>query len=274
MGNQIIRNEYGEPIGVEYVRDAYEQEIADCEEMDMRAQDPSYAAAQEDEYWYQQALACFEEKGIKVPYEVIQSLKAELWKKEEKRIEEKMLKEAEPTLNYLNEKLPNCKFYTRYIPESYDEVARVEIGCENKPYFWELAAVIDICQYEDEKLTEGVSIEDYFSLNGWNCKSIVNGEAGRTWGRFVRSWTAEEHCGQDFLFALSKRWLDEKEMPNVPENERYLRAIWHIKPATDAYGNSLRDEFKKDYPADQYVIWSGEIRHNDEYDDTICFHWS
>jgi hypothetical protein len=272
MEKRLVRNSEGEPMYVENVRDQYEEEEAWCEEMQMRAEDPLYAASQENEYWYNQALACFEEKGIEVPYDVVRALQRELRNKQQKIEEERALKEAEPTLNYLNEKLPHCKFYSRYIPESYDEVAQVEIDCENRPYAWELAEVIDNCQYEDEKLTEGVSIEDYFSLS--ECKTIVHGAAGRTWGRFVRSWTAEEHCGQDFLFALSKRWLDNKEMPNVPENERYLQAIWHISPDTDAYGNSLRDEFRKAHPADQYIIWSGEIRHNDEFDDTICFHWS
>ena len=274
MIQQVVKNEYGEPMGIEYVRDQYEEEEAWCEEMQMRAEDPMYAASQEDAYWYSQALACFEEKGIEVPRSVVETLKSKLREKEQKRQEEAALKEAEPTLRYLNEKLPQCKFSSVYYPESWDEVAQVEIHCENKPYAWELAAVIDNCQYEDEKLTEGVSIEDYFSLNEYNCKTIVHGEAGRTWGRFVRSWTAEEHCGQDFLFALSKRWLDKDATPDVPENERYLQAIWHISPTTDAYGNSLWDKFKKEHPENQYVIWSGEIRHNDEFDDTICFHWS
>ena len=183
-----------------------------------------------------------------------------------------MLKEAEPTLNYLNEKLPHCNFYSRYIPESYDEVAQVEIDCENKPYAWELAAVIDAWRNEDEESTKDVSIEDYFSLNEYNCKTIVHGDAGRTWGRFVRNWTAEENCGSEFLFALSKRWLDKEQMPDVPEEERYLQAIWHISPATDDCGNSLREEFEREHS--NYLIWSGEIRHNGDYNDTICFHWS
>ena len=54
-------------MGIEYVRDQYEEEEAWCEEMQMRAEDPFYAARQEDEYWFQQACACFEEKGIQVP---------------------------------------------------------------------------------------------------------------------------------------------------------------------------------------------------------------
>ena len=269
MNKQVVLNEYGEPMGFEYVRDQYEEEEAWCEEMDMRANDPSYAASQEDEYWYRQACACFEEKGIEVPEDVIQSLKRELRKKEDKRIEEKMLKEAEPTLNYLNKKLPHCHFTSYYYPESWDEVAQVEIHCENKPYTWEFAEVLDACRNEDEELTKGVSIEDYFSLS--ECKAMVNGEAARYWGTYVRNWTAEEHCGSDYLFALSKRWLDNED---IPEEERYLKAIWHISPATDLNGNSNRDAFKKAHPEDQYVIWSGEIRHNGEYNDTICFHWS
>ena len=268
MNQQVVRNSEGEPMGIEYVRDQYEEEEALCEEMQMRAEDPFYAAQQEDAYWYQQALSCFEEKGIKVPYDVIQSLKCELRKKEAKREEEKALKEAEPTLNYLNEKLPHCKFSSVYYPESWDEVAQVEIHCENKPYTWELEEVI--ANLTDEDWDKGISIEDYFSKS--ECKTIVHGFAGKGYGRFVRNWTAEEHCRQDFLFALAKNWLDEKQMPDVPEEERYLQAIWHISPATDEDGNSLREEFERKHQ--DCLIWSGEIRHNGEYNDTICFHWS
>ena len=268
MRQQVVRNSEGEPMYIENVRDQYEEEEAYCEEMQMRAEDPMYAASQEDAYWYQQAVACFEEKGIEVPEDVIQSLKCELWKKEEKRQEEKALKEVEPTLNYLNEKLPNCQFYANYFPESWDEIAHVEIGCKNRPYRWELAEVI--AGLTDEDWNKGISIEDYFSYN--ECKTLVHGDAGKYWGCYVRSWTAEENCGSGFLFALSKRWLDEKQIPNVPEEERYLQAIWHISPAIDDSGNSLREEFERSHP--DCIIWSGEIRHNGDYNDTICFHWS
>jgi len=269
MTQRLVVNSEGEPMYVENVRDIYEEEEAYCEEMDRRAEDPFYAARIEDMKWYNEACAIFEERGISVPESVIVSLKNELRKKEEKRIEEKMLKEAEPTLNYLNNKLPHCHFTSCYYPESWDEVAQVEIHCENKPFTWELAEVLDAWRNEDEESTKDVSIEDYFSIR--ECKTLVHGDASRNWGTYVRNWTAEEYCGQDFLFALSKRWL---EMPDVPENERYLQAIWHISPSTDFEGNSLRDKFKKEHPDSDYLIWSGEIRHNGKYNDTICFHWS
>lgn len=46
---QTIYNEYGEPIGTETVRTQYEEEIAYCEEMDRRAEDPFYAARIEEQ---------------------------------------------------------------------------------------------------------------------------------------------------------------------------------------------------------------------------------
>ena len=61
-----------------------------------------------------------------MPESVVNALKCELRKKEAKRQEEEALKEAEPTLIYLNEKLPHCKFSSVYYPESWDEVAQVE----------------------------------------------------------------------------------------------------------------------------------------------------
>lgn len=270
MEKRLVRNSEGEPMYVENVRDQYEEEEAWCEEMQMRAEDPLYAASQKNEYWYNQALACFEEKGIEVPDDVVRALQRELRNKQQKIEEERALKKAEPTLNYLNEKLPHCKFYSRYIPESYDEVAQVEIYCENRPYAWELAEVIDNCQYEDEKLTEGVSIEDYFSLS--ECKTMINcSRSGESYGRFVRNWTAEEHCGTDFLFALRKNWLEDE---NLPREERYLKAIFAIEPSTDYLGNSRWEKFEKEHPESDYIVWCGEIRHNGEFNDTICFCWS
>lgn len=265
MIQQVVKNEYGEPMGIEYVRDQYEEEEAWCEEMQHRAEDPLYAAQQENAYWYQQALACFEEKGIEVPPSVVRSLQIELRNKQRKIEEEKALKEAEPTLNYLNEKLPHCKFSFHYYPETCDEVAQVEIHCENRPYAWELAEVI--ANLTDEDWDKGISIEDYFSYS--ECKTIVPCLGHNHYGRFVRRWTAEENCGSDYLFALRKNWLEDE---SIPEEERYLKAIFDIEPSTDFMGNSRWDAFEKAHP--DYVVWSGEIRHNGEYDDTICFHWS
>ena len=261
MVQQMIRNEEGEVIGVDFVRDQYEEEEAWCEEMQMRAEDPFYAARQEDAYWYQQALSCFEEKGIEVPEDVIVSLKNELRKKEQDRQKEQALKEVEPTLNYLKEKLPHCEWYANYYGETADECGGVEIGCKYRPYAWELAEVIASCG--DEEWNKGISIEDYFSYR--DCKTAVGYCQGEGYARFVRDWTAVEHCGNDFLFAVRRDWWAEGKK---------LQAVWAISPSTDAIGNSRWDAFKKSYPESEYHIWSGEIIHKGDYNDIICFGWS
>jgi len=85
-------NADGEPIGMGYVNDPYEEEEAFCEEMQHRAEDPMYAAHCESEYWYNQAVAAFEERGIRVPNEVVYALQRELWRKQRKEEKEAALR--------------------------------------------------------------------------------------------------------------------------------------------------------------------------------------
>jgi hypothetical protein len=265
MIQRLVVNNDGEPMYVENVRDIYEEEEAWCEEMDRRAEDPFYAAKIEDRKWYNEACAIFEERGISVPEDVIESLKKELRKREEERQKETMLNEAKPTIDYLNEKIPNCGFVARFIPEGYDEVAHVETTCEiRRPYAWELAEAID--SLTDEDWEKGISVEDYFSSE--DCETMVGYCAeGGGWVRFARNWTAEEYCGQEFVFALRNNWIEDERLSR---KEKYIKAIW----AVAANNEYTYERFKKAYPKDKYTIWTGEIRHNGKYNDTICFHWS
>jgi len=264
MIQQVVRNEYGEPMYVENVRDQYEEEEAWCEEMQMRADDPYYAAQQENAYWYEQALACFEEKGIKVPPSVVRSLQIELRNKQRKIEEEKAMKEVEPVINYLKTHLPKCGWYANYYSETYDECAHVEVGCQYRPYTWELAEVIEKSRNEDFCVEDYVSESDGQTMVGYLNK-------GEGYAKYVRNWTAEEYCGQDYIFVLRNDWMKREDFT---EEERFLKAIWAITPVKDCYGNSVYDDFRRKYPAEEYTIWLGEIRHNGEYNDTICFHWS
>ena len=78
-------NDDGEPLGYEYERDPYEEEIAHWEEMDRRANDPHYAASQENKEWLRRAYAAFENQGIEVPHDVVQRLAGEMKKSETKK---------------------------------------------------------------------------------------------------------------------------------------------------------------------------------------------
>ena len=158
MIQQLVKNEYGEPMYVENVRDQYEEEIAYCEEMQMRADDPYYAARQEEKEWYDAACAVFEERGITVPEEVIDILSRELRAKEAERQEEAAINEVKPIVDYLNEKLPGCGAYPYYSPETPSEVAYVEVYFENKPYRWEVESLLQ------DAMEKGLFIEDYVSL--------------------------------------------------------------------------------------------------------------
>ena len=270
MNQQVVRNSAGEPIGFEYVRDQYEEEEAWCEEMQMRAEDPSYAASQEDEYWYQMALSCFQEKGIEVPESVVNALKCELRRKEQDRQEEKAMKEVEPILNYLKTHLPKCEWYANYYHETPVEVAHVEVGCNYRPYKWELAEVMAKADAEGFYEKYGVGLDEYVSeSDGQTMVGYL--EKGKGYAKYVRNWTAVERGNSDMLFVVRRDWLEREDFT---KEEKYLKAIWAIVPLDSEYGENGCDLLRRTYPNDQYIIWFGEIRHNGEYNDTICFHWS
>lgn len=73
MYQHLVTNEYGEPMYVENVMDAQEENEAYWEEMQMRADDPMYAAMREKEEWIARATRAFEDNGVEVPYYVKQA---------------------------------------------------------------------------------------------------------------------------------------------------------------------------------------------------------
>ena len=132
MYQSLVRNADGEPIGMEYVRDAYEEEISQCEEMDFLAENPAYAAQLEAQRWYDTACEIFKERGIRVPDSVIETLGRELRKKQIEAREEEALKEAQPCVDFLNNRFPECDAEAYYYPETCDEIEQVEIHINGK----------------------------------------------------------------------------------------------------------------------------------------------
>ena len=128
---QMIYNEYGEPIGTEYVREPWEEEIAEWEENMHRAEDPLYAASQEDAMWLARAHAAFEEQDICVPHEVEEILAKEMRKKARKHDEEMQLAKAQPFVDLLNSMIDGCGAYAVYQPETIDEIAYTFIAFNN-----------------------------------------------------------------------------------------------------------------------------------------------
>ena len=160
MNRQVVYNEYGEPIFVDNVRDMYEEEEAWCEEMQMRSEDPIYAMQQEQEAWYRKACLCFEEQGIDVPDDVRRRLAEEMRKKKEKLEEEQKLAEAQPAVDFINSKLPNCGCYARYNYPTPAEFGYVEIDFENPPYKDEIEAITE------EALKQDIYLDDFYGLYG------------------------------------------------------------------------------------------------------------
>lgn len=124
---QTVYNEYGEPMGTEYVREPWEEEIAYYEEMDRRAEDPIYAASVENQRWYNAACAAFEDRGIEVPEDVIAALAREMRLKKRREDEARALNEVQPLVDLLNEIAPECEAKAYYYPETPIEIATTEI---------------------------------------------------------------------------------------------------------------------------------------------------
>jgi len=120
---QMIYNEWGEPIGTEYVRDAWEEQEAMWEEQMRMADDPLYAMQVENEAWLAKAHAAFESQGIQVPYDVEKRLAQEMRKKARQLEEERQLAMAQPYVDLLNRMIEGCGACARHQPETIDEVA-------------------------------------------------------------------------------------------------------------------------------------------------------
>ena len=170
MYQQLVRNEYGEPMYVENVMDAQEENEAYLEEMQMRADDPYYAEMREKEEWYNKALQCFEEKGITVPPSVVKTLSRELRKKQMEIEEKKALDEVKPVVDFLNEHFPNM-FEARYEWPTPEDCGYAYIDFKdysNRPYRDEVEPLIS------PAWEKGLSIEDYISLREFKKKEKNN----------------------------------------------------------------------------------------------------
>lgn len=152
MIQQLVKNEYGEPIGFEYVRDQFEEEEFWCEEMQMRADDPMYAAMREKEEWIARATRVFEDNGLEVPYYVKQAWVKEMRQLQWKNEEEKVMIKVRPLVNFLNRMMPDSKWYANYYNETPDEIAHVEVDYTHAPYKEDYLHAIDVWheKYKDD----------------------------------------------------------------------------------------------------------------------------
>ena len=161
MIQQVVRNEYGEPMYVENVMDAQEEQEAYFEELQMRADDPYYAQVREKEEWCAKARAAFEEQGIEVPYEMVRILAREMRKKHMEVEERKALDKVQPVVDFLNERFPNM-FVGRYEWPTLDEYGYAYVDFNdwtNRPYRDEVEPLIAVA------LEQNIYIEDYLSMS-------------------------------------------------------------------------------------------------------------
>ena len=153
MYQQMVCNEYGEPMYVENVMDAQEEQEFYFEEMQMRADDPMYAAMKEKEEWIARATAAFEEQGIDVPYYVKEAWVNEMRKLQRKNEEEKVMVKVRPLLNFLNRMMPDAEWYANYYNETPDEMAHVEVDYTHAPYKEDYLHALDVWheKYKDNE---------------------------------------------------------------------------------------------------------------------------
>lgn len=152
MYQQLVTNENGEPMYIENVLDAQEEQEMYFEEMQMRADDPMYAAMKEKEEWIAKATEVFEEHGIEVPYYVKEAWVKEMRNLERKNQEEKALIKVKPLLDFLNQQMPGSKWYANYYSETPDEIAHIEIDYTNAPYKEEYLKALELWhnKYQDD----------------------------------------------------------------------------------------------------------------------------
>ena len=146
MYQQLVTNEYGEPMYVENVMDAQEEQEFYLEEMQMRADDPYYAAMKEKEEWIARATAAFEAQGIDVPYYVKEAWVKEMRQLQRKNEEEKVMQKVRPFVAFLNRFMPEAKWYANYYGETPDEMAHVEVDYTHAPYKEDYEHALDVWQ--------------------------------------------------------------------------------------------------------------------------------
>ena len=152
MYHHLVRNEEGEPMYVENVMDAQEENEAYWEEMQMRADDHMYAAMREKEEWISRATRAFEENGVKVPYWVKEAWVNEMRQLQWKNEKEKVMSKVRPLVNFLNRMMPNAEWYANYYNETPDEIAHVEVDYTHAPYEEDYLHAIDVWheKYKDD----------------------------------------------------------------------------------------------------------------------------
>lgn len=131
---RYVFNKDGEPIGVESVKSSYELEEDWSDEMRRRAEDDMYALQCENEYWYNQAISAFKEKGIVVPMSVIKTLQKEMRRKSIEQEKQSAMARLQPVKDWLESIGVECVI-------CYDYPTPQEVGrayFETKPYIeWE-----------------------------------------------------------------------------------------------------------------------------------------
>lgn len=152
MYQHLVTNEYGEPMCIENVMDAQEENEAYWEEMQMRADDPMYAAMREKEEWIARATRAFEDNGVEVPYYVKKAWVKEMRQLQWKNEEEKVMSKVRPLVNFLNRMMPNAEWYANYYDETPDEIAHVEVDYTYAPYKEDYLHAIDVWheKYKDD----------------------------------------------------------------------------------------------------------------------------
>lgn len=153
MYQQLVRNEDGEPMYMENVMDAQEEREFYLEEMQMRADDPMYAAYREKEEWMALATRVFEDYGLKVPYSVKEAWISEMKQLQYKNEEEKVMVKVRPLVNFLNSMMPEAEWYANYYGETPDEMAHVEVDYTNTPYKEDYLHAVEVWKekYKDDE---------------------------------------------------------------------------------------------------------------------------
>lgn len=167
MIQQLVRNEYGEPMYVENVMDAQEEQEAYFEEMQMRADDPYYAQMRETEEWCAKARMAFEEQGLDVPQDMVNILAREMRRKQREIEKQKALDEVRPVVDFLNKHFPNM-FEARYewpTPVEYGYAYVDFKDWSNRPYRDEVEPLIGMAFEND------IYIEDYMSLRDFRTRN-------------------------------------------------------------------------------------------------------
>lgn len=134
---RMVRNSEGEPIGMDYEKDAYERELSDWEENMRKAEDPYYAAQEEADAWYREALRIFQSQSVQIPYLVVDILgkelrkkKEEIWYKEQQETKERELAKYKPFQAFL--KNLGYRGKIQYYLPSYDDMGGIELRVYDK----------------------------------------------------------------------------------------------------------------------------------------------